>query len=61
MHQRPFDPFSAFIKEHPEIVEYMTELIQKYVLDGRSTPGSASKNDPVKNWPYIISRLMNAC
>jgi hypothetical protein len=31
--------------EHPEIVSKMTRLLEKYVADGRSTPGLALKND----------------
>jgi len=30
---------------HPEIVEQMTRLLDKYVADGRSTPGAPQKND----------------
>jgi len=36
---------------HPEIVERLTNLLQKYVDNGRSTPGKAQKNDsPVNIW-----------
>lgn len=31
--------------EHPEIVERLTKLLEKYIADGRSTPGAAQKND----------------
>jgi arylsulfatase A len=31
--------------EHPEVVSRLTKLLEKYVADGRSTPGSARKND----------------
>lgn len=31
--------------EHPEIVSRLTKLLEKYVADGRSTPGPAQKND----------------
>jgi arylsulfatase A len=35
--------------EHPEIVKQLTQLLQKYVDDGRSTPGAKQKNDvPVR-------------
>ena len=30
--------------EHPEIVERLTKLLEKYVADGRSTPGASQKN-----------------
>ena len=36
--------------QHPEIV-WLTKLLQKYVAEGRSTPGPAQKNDvPVDIW-----------
>jgi len=36
---------------HPEIVERLTRLLEKYVADGRSTPGKPQKNDvPVDLW-----------
>ncbi len=31
--------------EHPEVVENLTKLLEKYVADGRSTPGPAQNND----------------
>jgi arylsulfatase A len=31
--------------EHPEIVDRLTKLLQRYVSDGRSTPGNPRKND----------------
>ena len=31
--------------EHPEIVEKLTKLLEKYVADGRSTPGTAQPNN----------------
>jgi len=31
--------------EHPEIVQRLTTLLEKYVADGRSTPGAPQKND----------------
>ena len=38
-------------REHPEIVAQLTKLLEKTVADGRSTPGSALKNDvPVAVW-----------
>jgi arylsulfatase A-like enzyme len=38
--------------EHPEIVNHLTQLLQKYIDDGRSTPGPKQKNDvPVKIVP----------
>jgi arylsulfatase A len=32
-------------KEHPEVVERLTKLLEKYVADGRSTPGAPQSND----------------
>ena len=31
--------------QHPEIVSRLTKLLEKYVADGRSTPGPTQKND----------------
>lgn len=37
--------------EHPEIVAKLTALLERYVSDGRSTPGVAQKNDvPIDLW-----------
>ena len=37
--------------EKPELVKKLTELLEKYVADGRSTPGPPQKNDvPVDIW-----------
>jgi arylsulfatase A-like enzyme len=37
--------------EHPEVVKRLTALLEKYVKDGRSTPGPEEKNDsPVDIW-----------
>lgn len=37
--------------EHPEIVARLTALLEKYVADGRSTPGSPQPNDePISLW-----------
>ena len=30
---------------HPEVVKSLTELAQKYIDDGRSTPGTKQEND----------------
>jgi arylsulfatase A-like enzyme len=36
---------------HPEVVERLTKLLEKYVNDGRSTPGARQSNAvPVKIW-----------
>ena len=32
-------------KEHPEIVGRLLKLLEKYVADGRSSPGAPQKND----------------
>jgi trimethylamine:corrinoid methyltransferase-like protein len=31
--------------KHPEIVDRLMKLLEKYVADGRSTPGAKQKND----------------
>jgi arylsulfatase A len=36
---------------HPELVARLTKLLEKYVADGRSTPGPPQKNDvPINLW-----------
>jgi arylsulfatase A-like enzyme len=35
--------------QHPEIVQRLTKLLEKYVADGRSTPGAPQKNDTLVN------------
>jgi len=36
---------------HPEIVEQLTKLLEKYVADGRTTPGAPQHNDaPINLW-----------
>ena len=38
-------------QEHPEIVARLTKLLEKYVAEGRSTPGQPQRNDvPVDIW-----------
>jgi arylsulfatase A-like enzyme len=36
--------------EHPEVVARLTRLLEKYVADGRSTPGKPQTNDVKVNW-----------
>lgn len=37
--------------EHTELVDRLTHLLERYVADGRSTPGAAQKNDvPIELW-----------
>ena len=37
--------------EKPELVKKLTALLEKYVADGRSTPGAPQKNDaPIDIW-----------
>ena len=31
--------------EHPDVVARLTKLLEKYVAEGRSTPGAPQKND----------------
>jgi arylsulfatase A-like enzyme len=39
--------------EHPDIVERLSKLLEKYVSEGRSTPGSSQKNTVDPNiWKY---------
>lgn len=47
--------------EHPETVERLTRLLEKYVADGRSTPGAPQKNDgPVDIWKKQSNELKKA-
>ena len=39
--------------EHPEIVTQLTELMRKYIREGRSTPGKPQQNEGGKNWKEI--------
>ncbi len=39
---------------HPEIVEKMTNLMEKLVDEGRSTPGRKQKNDVAVNWRRFL-------
>ncbi|HYT60869.1 MAG TPA: arylsulfatase [Haliangiales bacterium] len=41
--------------QHPEVVERLTKLLEKYVADGRSTPGTAQSNTS----PVAIYRAQN--
>ena len=42
--------------EHPAIVERLTSLLEKYVAEGRSTPGLAQTNDvQVDIWKYRLN------
>lgn len=35
---------------HPEVVAKLTSLLEKYIADGRSTPGEPQKNTVTVNW-----------
>ena len=39
--------------QHPEIVESLGQLLKKYVLEGRSTPGAPQRNTGGNNWPEL--------
>jgi arylsulfatase A-like enzyme len=44
-------------EEHPEIVSRLTALLQKYVAEGRSTPGAKQTNDVQINlWKQPVRR-----
>jgi hypothetical protein len=37
--------------DHTEIIDRLTRLLEKYVADGRSTPGAPQKDDvPIQLW-----------
>jgi arylsulfatase A-like enzyme len=47
--------------EHPEIVKRLANLLEKYVAEGRSTPGAPQKNDgPVDIWKRQLNGSENA-
>ena len=39
--------------EYPEVVQRLTELMTRYVRDGRSTPGEQQPNTGAKYWPQL--------
>lgn len=42
--------------DHPEVVERLTKLLEKYVADGRSTPGTPQQNtEPVNLHPPVAA------
>jgi len=49
-------------KTHPEIVERLTKLLEKYIADGRSTLGTPQKNDAaivIRKKPAAIDETAN--
>lgn len=41
------------IEEFPDIAEELEGLLERYILNGRSTPGPVQKNTPVNEWPGL--------
>lgn len=41
------------VNEHPEKVKQLTDLLSRYVSEGRSTPGSSQKNDGPDRWAQL--------
>ncbi len=39
--------------EHPDIVRRLTDLLARYVRDGRSTPGAPQPNTGPRRWPQL--------
>ena len=39
--------------QNPEIVEELSSLLEKYIKEGRSTPGPIQENVPSDNWPGL--------
>ena len=46
-------------KKHPEVVEKLTQLMRKYIEEGRSTPGKPQENDPYDDKWKQIEWIMN--
>jgi arylsulfatase A-like enzyme len=40
-------------EKHPEVVAHLTELMTRYVRNGRSTPGAPQPNTGPKSWPQL--------
>ena len=41
------------VNSNPEKVKELKQLLNKYITDGRSTPGSKQKNDTGNNWKQL--------
>jgi hypothetical protein len=39
--------------QHPELEKELQQLLQQYIMEGRSTPGSRQSNTPVEEWPGL--------
>lgn len=52
MKQDPEEKTNVY-KEHPEVVKELKLLLQKYIQEGRSTPGKAQPNDATNKWEQI--------
>ena len=39
--------------KHPEIVKELTDLLTKYIQDGRSTQGTTQTNEGPKYWKQL--------
>ena len=44
-------------EEYPEIVDELSSLMQRYIEEGRSTPGPVLENVPAENWPGLTWML----
>ena len=40
-------------EEYPEVVDELRALLEKYIQEGRSTPGPVQENVPSDNWPGL--------
>jgi arylsulfatase A-like enzyme len=45
--------------KYPDIVIGLTDLLRKYIEDGRSTPGEPKKNDGLYPWKQVESIVLN--
>ena len=43
--------------EHPEVVKEMREMLLRYVIEGRSTPGAPQRNTGPAEWEPLFSAL----
>jgi hypothetical protein len=40
-------------EQYPDVVKEMSDLMEKYIRDGRSTEGPLQKNVPSDQWPGL--------
>ena len=41
------------VSKHPKRVKELKALLTRYVIEGRSTPGTPQENDGIRRWPEL--------